>query len=201
MAGLIALGKPIIHVFFERGAFDAFSTDMTAVALFYYTVGLWAFSGIRVMVSAFYALQDTKTPVKVAAVAMVAHLVFSLILMGPLKHGGLALSLSVASTLHFCLLVFLLHRKLGSLALKPVAITACKSLFASSVMGLGIYAIYASWFAEMRGVGLLQVTAQVAGLVLAGAFIYFAVTRIMGCEELASVTDIFRPILRRLGAR
>lgn len=201
MAGLIALGKPIIHVFFERGAFDAFSTNMTAVALFYYTVGLWAFSGIRVMVSAFYALQDTKTPVKVAAVAMVAHLVFSLILMGPLKHGGLALSLSVASTLHFCLLVFLLHRKLGSLALKPVAITACKSLFASSVMGLGIYAIYASWFAEMRGVGLLQVTAQVAGLVLAGAFIYFAVTRIMGCEELASVTDIFRPILRRLGAR
>ena len=201
MAGLIALRKPLIQLFFERGAFDPFSTDMTAIALFYYTVGLWAFSGIRVMVSAFYALQDTKTPVKVAAVAMVAHLVFSLILMGPLKHGGLALSLSTASTLHFCLLVFLLHRRLGLQSLRPAGITAFKSLFASTVMGVVIYAIHALWFAGMRTPGLLLLAAQVAGLVLMGAIVYFGVTRLMGCAELNSMMDILRPVLSRLGFR
>jgi putative peptidoglycan lipid II flippase len=199
MAGLIALRKPIIHLFFERGAFDPFSTDMTAVALFYYTVGLWAFSGIRVMVSSFYALQDTKTPVKVAAVAMVAHLVFSLILMGPLKHGGLALSLSAASTLHFCLLVFLLHRRLGLQNLRLVGITALKSLFASTVMGLAIYAVHALWFGGTRATGLLPLAGEVAGLVFGGAILYFAMTRLMGCGELGSIMDILRPVFRRLG--
>ena len=61
----------IIRVFFERGAFDADTTAMTAQALFFYSVGLWAFSGIRVMVSAFYALQDTRTPVKIAVATVV----------------------------------------------------------------------------------------------------------------------------------
>jgi putative peptidoglycan lipid II flippase len=201
MAGLIALRKPIIQLFFERGAFGPLSTDMTAVALFYYTVGLWAFSGIRVMVSSFYALQDTKTPVKVAAVAMVAHLVFSLVLMGPLKHGGLALSLSSASTLHFCLLVFLLHRRLGLQNLRVVGITAFKSLLASSVMGLAIYAIHALWFGDSRAMGLLPLAGEVAGLVLGGAILYFALTRLMGCGELRSIMDIVRPVLRSLGFR
>jgi putative peptidoglycan lipid II flippase len=201
MAGLIALREPIIQLFFERRAFDPYSTDMTAVALFYYTVGLWAFSGIRVMVSSFYALQDTKTPVKVAAVAMVAHLVFSLVLMGPLKHGGLALSLSAASTLHFCLLVFLLHRRLGLQNLRFVGITALKSVFAAAVMGLAIYTIHAVWFGDTRAMGLLPLAAEVAGLVFAGALFYFALTRLMGCGELGAILDMLKPVLKRLGLR
>lgn len=200
MAGLIALGKPIIQLFFERGAFSSFSTTMTAIALFYYTVGLWAFSGIRVMVSAFYALQDTKTPVKVAAIAMLAHLMFSLGLMGPLKHGGLALALSLASALHFCLLVFLLQRRLGALNLRPIMVTASKSVFASLIMGIGIYYAYSQWFVPNFSPSLWNLTAQVGGLVLIGAIIYFGLTGIMGCRELVSILDIFRPILRRLKA-
>ena len=109
--GLVLLGKPIIELFFERGAFDAHSTAMTNEALVFYAMGLWAFSGIRVMVSGFYALQDTKTPVKVAFVALLANLLFSLLLMGPLKHGGLALALSLASALQYGLLVFLFKQK------------------------------------------------------------------------------------------
>jgi putative peptidoglycan lipid II flippase len=201
MAGLIALREPLIQLFFERGAFGPFSTDMTALALFYYTVGLWAFSGIRVMVSAFYALQDTKTPVKVAAVAMMAHLVFSLILMGPLKHGGLALSLSVASSLHFCLLVFLLHRRLGLQSLRSVGITGLKSLLASTVMGLAIYAMHALWSAGVGAQGLLFLAAQVAALVFTGAVLYFGMTRLMGCGEVSIMMDILRPVLKRRGFR
>jgi putative peptidoglycan lipid II flippase len=63
MIGIIALQEPIISVLFQRGQFDPRSSVLTAQALFWYTVGLWAFSTIRVVVAAFYALQDTKTPV------------------------------------------------------------------------------------------------------------------------------------------
>jgi len=65
MIALIILRVPIISVLFQRGQFDAASTVSTAQALLYYAVGLWAFSCIRVIVSAFYALQDTRTPVKI----------------------------------------------------------------------------------------------------------------------------------------
>ena len=60
---------------FQRGAFDPVTTRLTAEALLYYAVGLWAFSGVRIVVSAFYALQDTKTPVKIAVISLlVKHL-------------------------------------------------------------------------------------------------------------------------------
>jgi putative peptidoglycan lipid II flippase len=105
MAGLMILGRPIIQLFFQRGAFDPLSTLMTDRALFFYTVGLWAYSGTRVMVNAFYAIQDTRTPVKVATVAMLANFLFGVLLMGPLQHGGLALALSLASALQFWILL------------------------------------------------------------------------------------------------
>jgi len=196
--GLIVLGRPIIRVFFERGAFDAVSTAMTAEALFYYSLGLWAFSGTRVLVSAFYALQDTKTPVKVATAAMVANLTFSLILMGPLRHGGLALSLSLASTLQFCLLLIFLRQKLGRLGLTHLASSALKSIACSAAMGLGIYLLYFTWFSPGPGSGFWSILVRVVLVVLAGQIIYFVSARMMGCGEVGAVLEILRPLLGRL---
>ena len=197
MVGLIVLGRPIIQVFFGRGAFDAVSTAMTARALFYYSLGLWAFSGTRVLVSAFYALQDTKTPVKVATIAMLANLAFSVILMGPLRHGGLALALSLASTLQFCLLLIFLRSKLGRLDLRLLMNSALKSAVASAAMGLGIYLLYFRWLSPVPGSGFWSLMVRVLLVVLAGKIIYFALARLMGCREVGSVLEIFRPILGR----
>jgi putative peptidoglycan lipid II flippase len=196
MVGLIILRSLIIQVFFQRGAFDANSTQMTAWALLFYSLGLWAFSGIRVMVSAFYALQDTKTPVKVAAVALVANLIFSLLLMGPLKHGGLALALSLASSLQFCLLVFFLKRRMDVLNLRPILVSGGKNLFASMVMGLGIYYLYFKWWAPNPAQGLWHLIVNLTGLVLIGVIIYFAAAKILGCRELTSVLDLLKPLFR-----
>ena len=66
MVGLIVLREPIVALLFKRGAFDAKTTHLTAYALLYYSMGLWAFSAVRIVVSTFYALQDTKTPVRMA---------------------------------------------------------------------------------------------------------------------------------------
>ncbi len=137
MIGLIALGKPIVEILFERGAFGFHASRMTYEALLFYTFGLWAFSGVRVMVSAFYALQDTKTPVKVAVVALFVNLISSLLLIGPLHHGGIALSLSIASSVQVFLLALFLKKKMPSLLYKPILKSFVKSLFASLIMGIG----------------------------------------------------------------
>ncbi|MBL7205470.1 MAG: murein biosynthesis integral membrane protein MurJ [Desulfobacteraceae bacterium] len=197
VVGLIILGRPIIRVLFERGAFDAFSTMMTNRALVFYALGLWAFSGIRVMVSAFYALQDTKTPVKVAVAALVANLILSLVLMGPLKHGGLALALSLASTLQFCLLVFFLKRKIQIGNLRPVLIFAIKCTLAASIMGLGVFYCHSKWLTVDSTAGLLHLTVNLASLIIIGIIMYFVATWVLGCSEMASVKEMFRSVSRR----
>ena len=196
--GLIVLGRPIIRLFFERGAFDAYSTAMTNQALIFYSLGLLAFSGIRVVVSAFYALQDTKTPVRIAFVAMLANLSLSLWLMGPLKHGGLALALSLASSLQFCLLAFFLSRKVCLGILRPVLVSALKSAAASTAMGVGIYYGHSLF---SIGDSSFDALVKLACSVVIGATIYFCLARLLGCRELASVCDMINPIFRKKGLK
>ena len=194
--GLIILGKPIIRVLFERGAFDATSTLMTNRALIFYAVGLLAFSGTRIVVAAFYALQDTKTPVKIAVVAFSTNFIFSLLLMGPLKHGGLALALSLASSIQFCLLVIFLKRKVKTVNLRPILISGLKCAFAAAIMGTGIFYAHSSWLTA--DLGLFSMSMDLAGLIGIGVVLYFVLTKILGCRELGSLWDTFSPIIRRV---
>lgn len=197
MAGLILLGEPIIKLFFEGGDFSSHSTMMTSYALIFYSVGLWAFSGTRIIVSSFYAIQDTRTPVKIAFITMLLNLIFSLLLMGPLKHGGLALALSLASSVQFCLLVFLIKRKLSSWDLKPVLISLGRVMISSVIMGIAVRYLYVSRFAHGSEWGTLQLLMNVIGVILVGVIVFFVAARILGCGEISSILDIFRPIFRR----
>jgi putative peptidoglycan lipid II flippase len=195
MAGMVALREPIVRVIFQRGAFDALSTEMTAAALLFYSLGLWAFSANRVMVSAFYALQDTKTPVKVAAVAMAANGSLSLLLMGPLRHGGLALALSLASTLQFFLLVSILRKKRGIFDMTPILRTVLKSVTASLLMGLFVSSLKTHWMAEAGTVSFSLGAAELGVTILAGGVVYFLAARLLQCPELSFMTDLFRPFI------
>jgi len=190
MAGLIVLGRPLVHLLFERGAFDSHASLMTEHALFYYTLGLWAFSGIRVMVSAFYALQDTKTPVKVAVIALSVNFGLSLLFMGPLKHGGLALALSIASSVQFILLVCLLKRKGSFIYIKPVLISSAKSAVAASLMGVGVHGCFVRWLGADPGAGLFRMGIHLAALMAIGIIIYFGVAYILGCKEIRSIQQM-----------
>ncbi len=77
LVGLIALKTPIINLLFQRGVFDEHATQMTARALLCYCVGLWAIAGVRTVVPAFYALQDTKTPLKIGLICLGANVVLN----------------------------------------------------------------------------------------------------------------------------
>jgi len=111
--GMGLFSKWIIHIIFQRGAFDAYSTMVTSQVMFYAALGLPFFGASRILVSAFYALQDTKTPVKVATVCLVVNAVLNAALMFPLKIGGIALASSIAGAVNCLLLWKGLNKKLN----------------------------------------------------------------------------------------
>jgi putative peptidoglycan lipid II flippase len=133
--GLMVLGKPIVAVLFERGAFDAYSTRITNHALFFYCFGLFAYAGIKILVNSFYSLQDTLTPVKTAGCALLVNTLLNLILMWPLKIGGLALATSIAGIFNFFLLFFILQKRIGRLDWRPILSSSSRVLIAALVMG------------------------------------------------------------------
>ncbi len=138
---LIVLRVPIISVLFQRGEFSAQATVLTAQALLCYAVGLWAFSVIRIIVSAFYSLQDTRSPMKAAIVALIVNAVFSVALMFPLKHGGIALATSIASAVNVGMLWVILKRRVGTILDSEFTRSVGKTSLASLVMGAAIFII------------------------------------------------------------
>lgn len=156
MVGLILLRTPIVHLFFEHGTFTAYDTAETALAVLCYAVGLWAFGGVRIIVAAFYSLQDTKTPAISAAVAVGANLVFSLALMSSLGAAGLALATALAAMVNGGILIVVLNRRLGGVEWAKVgrssfrSMLACLPLVAACVWGAGaeVWARPDEWIAK-----------------------------------------------------
>jgi putative peptidoglycan lipid II flippase len=141
-AGLIGLSSPIISFLFERGAFSADAVTATAMALVAYSAGLPFIALSRPLVAAFYALEDTRTPVKIAVVCLVINVGLGYYLMQSMAHVGLALAVSASSCINFVLLYVVLARK-RSTTLIPMA-SALKTVVLSSVIGLGAY-FTAAW--------------------------------------------------------
>ncbi len=137
-AGLVALAWPIVSVLFERGAFGAADVSATAWALVAYGAGLPFFGLVRPLVSAFYALEDTRTPVIVATVCLVVYVAVGLALMGPLGHVGLALAVTVSSAVNVTLLLWALRRRFGPWA--RFARPSARAGLLSLAMGLGAFA-------------------------------------------------------------
>jgi putative peptidoglycan lipid II flippase len=142
MLGLILLRQPIVHLFFEHGTFTAHDTAETALAVLCYSIGLWAFGGVRIIVSAFYSLQDTRTPAISAAIAVAANLVFSLLLMSFLGAAGLALATALAAMVNGGILVAVLHRRLGGIEWGSVGRSSLRALIASAPV-----AVVCAWVA------------------------------------------------------
>jgi len=111
-AGLAILAPWVIHIVFERGSFDAYSTHITGQVLLYAALGLPFYGASRILASAFYALHDTKTPVKAATVCLGVNIVLNIVLMYPLKIGGIALASSISSVVNTWMLWNTLKKKL-----------------------------------------------------------------------------------------
>jgi len=123
-------GLPIVAVLFQHGSFGPEETVKTSSALLAYSISIWAYGGIHVLGRAFYAQKETKIPVRSAMLASVLNFFGDLVLVGPLKHTGLALATSGSAILNFFILFFLFHRKIG-IEKKPLLFTIIKVSLAS----------------------------------------------------------------------
>jgi putative peptidoglycan lipid II flippase len=194
-AGLIVLGEPIVQLLLERGEFTAASTALTVQALRLYALGLLGQAAVEIVTRAFYALQDTRTPVLVAGLAMVVNLALAFPLRHWLGHGGLALAVSLAALTEAAALLLLARRRLGRLGGRAVVATALRSLVGAGALALVVWPITA-WLAPLGDSGLLGRTVEVGAAIVAGGLVYVATTAILGSEEPARV---FRLALRRAG--
>ncbi len=200
MVGLIILRIPIIHLLFQHGAFDYDDTLMAARALFYFAIGLWAIAGVRILAPAFYAVQDTKTPVKMAVVSLFANIGLSLVLMGPMKHAGLALANSLASMTYVFLLLIWLKRRIGKIEWGRILRSLAQVVFASGIMGW-----VASWVAGKTswvspGYWGEKVLFLVAGIA-AGVLTYISISYLLKNGELSFIIDLLWGKRKQLGFR
>jgi putative peptidoglycan lipid II flippase len=197
MLGLILLRQPIVHLFFEHGSFTRADTMATATAVLCYAVGLWAFAGVRIIVSAFYSLQDTRTPAITAGIAVGANILLSFWLMTILDAAGLALATALASMLNGSLLVAVLHRRLGHVDWSSIGRSALRVLMACiPVAAICVWVATASIW-NQSGAWLLKSTALMAGMVL-GIVAYTGVHMLLRSDELDVVLGMIK---RKLGRK
>jgi putative peptidoglycan lipid II flippase len=139
--GLILLRKELVSLLFQYGAFSYQDTLLTSEALFCYSLGLFAMGGVMILTRAFYSLQDMITPLKVFLLCLGVNIVLNFVLIGPLKHRGLALATSLSIILNMGLLAFWLREKLGGIGGYSIFLSFVRTLSISALMGGGIYFI------------------------------------------------------------
>jgi putative peptidoglycan lipid II flippase len=189
--GLILLRQPMIALIYQRGQFDATSTQMVCWALLWYACGLVFHSVVEIVSRAFYALHDTRTPVSVGVAAMTLNLGFSFLfiwlfgLIGWAPFGGLALANTVATALETCGLLYFMRRRLGGLHIKLIGEGVLKAALATAVMSAALWGwlIFttgrANWLVALGGVAV-------------GGVVYLVMLALLKAPELKLLGNLLK---------
>jgi len=176
---LCVLAVPILSTLFQYGAFTASDTQQAALALRAYGVGVVAFMLVKVLAPGFFARQDTKTPVKIAVIAMVTNMAMNLAFIVPLAHAGLALATTLSALLNALLLYVLLRKRGIYVPQAGTSIFVSKVLLSALVMALLVWwvcPVQAEWFAA----GLWRKIAMLSAIIGFGALSYFLCLWVLG---------------------
>jgi len=194
---LIVLAEPIIRLLFERGKFDAASTSQAALALACLAPGLALFSTVNVLARAFYALGDTRTPMRIGVFCLVLNLLLSCALVWRYKQGGLGIANSCTSALNAGLLIYALRRKLTNLDMQPLRTAMPALLLATVAAGALAWWSWRVWESKFgHGNILLKLGAVFAPAILAGLGYWLIATlaKVPVAKELSSA--VFKKLTR-----
>jgi putative peptidoglycan lipid II flippase len=180
-AGLIALARPIVALLFERGAFDAASTERVAAVVTWYSAGLWCYCANQIQARAFYARKDSVTPARVGCAMVLLNLGLTIALVGPLRETGIAIANSVTGLATFLTLNALLRRRVPGLSLATVDLAKCAG--ASLVMAAAAWGL-ARWLTlSIEGATLGPKLIRALVPVAAGGAVYFLLARLLRVDE------------------
>jgi len=197
--GLIILAEPIISVIYQHGRFTAEATRQTAAALQFYAIGLAAYSAVKVLAPAFYALDKRYLPMMVSIFSIVVNVALNWFFMFKLGlgHRGLAFAVSLVAIINFLLLYIMMRKYAGSLETG-----ALLALLAKLVVPLGLLA-GVCWLSletmfypgahlpEWQRVFAVLLVIAVAAAVFFGSAFLFRV------DEVRDVVDLVRRRFRK----
>ncbi len=194
MAIMIVLREPLTSVFYEYGAFSASASDRTASALLFFAVGLGGHIVVHVLARTFYAMQDTRTPVTWAIVAVAINVPLMAWLVGPMGVEGLALALSISAVIEVLGLLWSLHRRIESVEEGSIARALGRAVVAGVVAALVMLGALTILEGSLAGLLDNAVGRLLALLVLsaAGGAVYLVVAGALRAPELAQVRAILR---------
>jgi putative peptidoglycan lipid II flippase len=195
--GLIVLGRPIIALIYERGHFGPNDTAHTADTLAFYAAGLAGYSAIKILAPAFYALNDSRTPMLVSLFSILTNFFMNWMLVGVMQERGLALSTSANAVLNCSVLYFIMRGRLDGIEGRRTAVTLVKILAASAVMGLVCWAV-SSGVSRSAGESFAARLVNVTASVALGAGTFYMCALLLGVQELKAATGaITRRFLKR----
>ncbi len=195
--GLLLCAVPVYSLFFMSGAFTYHDVQQTALALAAYAPGL-LFVGIsRVVVPSFYAMQDTRTPVLISFWTLLVNAGFGLLLMGPFKHTGLALALTLSALFNSLALLWALRRKVGRLGLSSVFSAAVRVIPGALAMALSVY--FMLGFCDWTAPGAKAIKGAILGsAILVGAGVYALGCWWLKVPEAREIVNLFKTkVIRR----
>jgi putative peptidoglycan lipid II flippase len=147
---------------------------------------------VRIVVSTFYALQDTRTPVKTATVSIAANILLGIALMGPMKHCGLALATSLASMVNLVLLVAVLRKKLGLIHWRLIISSCIRTMVATGIMAGGVVMICRLLIPSGVATGTLQLITGIGVGIMGGMGIFLAAAwklKILQFQQMMSLVQ------------
>ena len=194
--GLIVLKDSMIRLIYEHGTFNRVATNMTVSALLYYSIGLFAYACVRLITMSFYALKDTKTPVKIGIYIVFINIALDLILVRYLAHSGLALATSVAAIINLIILFKVLQDKIGNLELKSQTSFLIKIIISSIFLAI-ICVLISNYFGSVLDLNnKYNQIIQVIVSIFSGGMVYLISSYILGVKEVRSLKHNIKKILR-----
>jgi putative peptidoglycan lipid II flippase len=177
--GLILLGRPLLELLYQRGAFDASATEAVYFALRFYALGLVGHTCLELAARAFFARKDTITPLLVATGSAAVNIGLAVLLMSPMGYGGLALANSLAVSAEVLVLLFILRRRLGGVEGRETLQALGRVALASLVMAGAVIGVLA--LQSQAGAGALG---RVAAGGIAGVLAYIMAGLLLGVQPL-----------------
>lgn len=188
--GLIAFREEIVRILYQRGSFLPEDTVRTSQVLVFYALALFAYSAVKILVPAFYALEDTRTPVRTSVISVLAKIAVNFVFIVPLGFLGLALATGIASWLNMSLLLHALNRRLpGKWRLRELA-CYFRIAGASAVMGLLALLAAAGVKPLLPGTGPFVEMAALAAAMLVAMASILPLLRWFGVAEAEQVSAI-----------
>jgi len=179
--GLIAIAKPLISLAFQHGRFSGRDTNMVCWTLLFYTFGLCGYFTQQVATRAFYSMQDSRTPMRSALIAVCVNILLNLTLIWVWGTGGLACSTALCSYLQVVILVTSLRQRLGNSILDGLAGTLVKTVAATLCMSATL--VIALWISKSwSDIFKLLLTIPSA------AIVYLLASKLLHIEQFAILT-------------